>query len=252
MNLGIQNAKGEFIMISSAHASFAPGYVKTLLNAIQTLPAEGVGGVMKTQPLSNSDKANALAFCLSHKFGVGNAKFRIGSLDVVSVDTVPFGLYRRQTLIEVGLYNTKLTRNQDIELSKRLTSRGGKIFLIPTAECYYHSREKLYQFIQNAFKNGYWNILTVKITGTWESLSIRHFIPLVFLMSLILPSLLAIVYPPLLLISALSLLAYFSLAFYISFSRDTSLYFWRVIGFFSLHLFYGVGSLIGLFTNPKS
>ncbi len=68
---------------------------------------------------------------LSSKLGVGNSYFRTGIKEIKEVDTVPFGCYKRNIFGKIGLYNTRLTRNQDIQLNKRLKNNNGKIILIP-------------------------------------------------------------------------------------------------------------------------
>ena len=40
-----------------------------------------------------------------------------------------------------GMYDTRLVRNQDIELNKRIIRGGGKIIIIPDTYCTYLARE---------------------------------------------------------------------------------------------------------------
>ena len=100
--------------------------------------------------------------------------------EITEVDTVPFGCYRKEVFTKYGLYNTKLVRNQDIELNKRIKRGGGKIYLIPDTYCVYYAREKYREIIKNNYLNGKWSILTVYITKTFNSLSVRHFVPMIF------------------------------------------------------------------------
>ena len=66
---------------------------------------------------------------------------------------------------------------------------------------------------RNNYMNGKWNILTVFYTKQFSSLSIRHFIPLLFLLFLFLPVLLSFFYSPLIVITFLSLISYTLCAF---------------------------------------
>lgn len=49
-------------------------------------------------------------------------------LDVRSgyVDTVPFGAFRRDLFDRIGLYDERLTRNQDNELNYRIRKNGAR------------------------------------------------------------------------------------------------------------------------------
>lgn len=254
LNLGIENATGEYILIASAHSSFSKGYISTLVHKISELDnAIAVGGVMQTEVKNETKKSNAIKEILSNKFGVGNAMFRVGTDEVIEVDTVPFGLYKASRLKGIGGYDERLIRNHDIELSKRLLKSGGAIYLIPDAICTYYARETYSGLTQNNFRNGKWNILTVFITKNFGSLSLRHFIPLFFVLSLILPLIAGLIWWPLALASALSFMLYLIAVMYFASTSNTerTTVFHLVYGFFVLHLAYGLGSLIGILTLPK-
>lgn len=254
LNLGIQHATGKYILIASAHSSFSEGYIATLVQQIEELPdAIAVGGVMNTEVKNETNRSMAIKEILSNPFGVGNAMFRVGAKEVMKVDTVPFGLYKASLLKETGGYDERLIRNHDIEMSKRLLRNGGAIYLIPDAVCTYYARETYSGLAKNNYRNGKWNILTVFITKNVGSLSLRHFVPLIFVLSLVLPLFFSLIWWPLGLLSAFSLLMYMMAAFYFSLSADregtTLLH--LLYGFFILHFAYGLGSLNGFFILPK-
>jgi glycosyltransferase involved in cell wall biosynthesis len=254
LNIGIEQAKGEFIMIASAHSAFQIGYIQTLVDSISKLPdAIAVGGNMKTEVKNETLSAVAIQRILSSKFGVGNAMFRVGTEKIMKVDTVPFGLYKANVLKQSGGYDERLIRNHDIELSKRLLRNGGGIYLIPEANCTYFAREHFNELALNNFRNGKWNILTVWITRNFSSLSIRHFVPMIFLLSLMLPTLLSFFFLPFIFIALLSLITYLFALTYVAYKLDkqgTSI--WHLIwGYFVLHCSYGMGSLIGVLIIPK-
>lgn len=254
LNLGIEHATGDYILIASAHSSFSKGYIETLVQKIQMLDnAVAVGGVMKTEVKNSTSTSLTIKAILAHRFGVGNAMFRIGISSDTKVDTVPFGLYRADLLKASGGYDIRLIRNHDIELSKRLLRGGGTIYLTPSAECTYFAREKFGALAKNNYNNGKWNILTVFITKNFGSLSVRHFVPLIFLLSLIIPLLAGLVWWPLALLSAFSFLSYLLAVCYFSFTseRKGTTVIHMIIGFFVLHLSYGMGSMIGILILPK-
>lgn len=253
MNKGIKAAKGEIIMRLDAHATYEKNYFTVLVNALKELGADNVGAVCKTDVLNKTPKTLAIREVLSNKFGVGNSVFRTGVDKVMEVDTVPFGCWKREVFDKYGLYDVRLVRNQDIELNKRILRGGGKICIVPNTYCTYLARETYQGLAKNNFGNGKWNILTVFYTKQFNSLSIRHFIPLLFVLSLIVPTILSLVYTPFLIISLLSLLAYVSLLGMISLKLSINKklnFIYLLTSFLVLHLSYGWGSLMGLIKLP--
>jgi len=254
LNLGVDNASGDYVMIASAHSSFAPKYIEILMNAMDRLNADVVGGFMQTAIKNITPKTKAIKEVLSCKFGVGNATFRVGSEKEELVDTVPFGLYRTELFKEIGGYDNRLIRNHDIELSKRLIAAGKKIYIIPEALCTYYARETFSAIAKNNYRNGLWNLLTVKITKNFSSLSLRHFVPLIFMLSLILPTAFAPLWWPLGLISAASLFCYLLVLCLICarYSMTKKLNFiYLCWTFVVLHFSYATGSLVGIFKPIK-
>lgn len=254
LNIGISHAKGAFILIASAHSRFDTNYISEIMHYFDAgvYEADIIGGSMETVVLNHTVKSLSILEVLSNKIGVGNSLFRLGVDKPTYVDTVPFGIYKTALLKAIGGYDTRLIRNHDIEMSKRITGAGYKILLLPTPKCYYYARETFEELFQNNYKNGYWNIKTVYITRRFASLSLRHFIPFVFLLSLILPVVASLLYPPLLLIAFLSL-ALYSIVILIQALRikseapNTSIAY-CCVGFLTLHFSYGLGSLVGLFS----
>ncbi len=250
MNIGIKASKGDYIFIISAHAKYKKDYFSKLLVEIQRLDVDCVGGVLVTDVKRKNKKSNSIKEILSHKFGVGNASFRTGSSEIKAVDTVAFGCYKKEVFEKYGLYDERLIRNQDIELNKRIINGGGKIYLIPEVECIYFARENFTALAKNNYSNGFWNILTAYYTKTLNSLSLRHFIPLIFVLFLLFPMLLSLLIPKLIYVALFSLSSYLLLVIIISFKlRDSSNSFiYLISSFLTLHLSYGMGSLMGIFS----
>ncbi len=249
MNLGIKESSGDYIIRIDSHTEIPDNYFSELIEWSKKLDADNIGVVCITDVKNKNPKSNSIKKVLGSKLGVGNSYFRTGIKEIKEVDTVPFGCYKRNIFEKIGLYNTRLTRNQDIELNKRLKNSNGKIFLIPNLFCKYFARENFSDIGKNNFGNGFWNVLTVYITKNLSSISVRHFVPLIFIFSLIIPLILILWYPYIGLISVFILILYSLVTISISVKlkdRDSKFYFilWT---FVTLHFSYGFGSLIGLF-----
>lgn len=196
MNLGIKEAKGDVIMRLDAHAIYETNYFSSLVYGLAKYEADNIGAVCKTDVLSKTSKTLAIREVLSNKFGVGNSVFRTGIQGDQEVETVPFGCWKREVFEKYGYYDVRLVRNQDIELNKRIIHGGGKIVIIPDTYSTYLARETYSKLAKNNFGNGKWNILTVFYTGELRSLSVRHFVPLGFVIGLLLPLFLGFFWRP--------------------------------------------------------
>ncbi len=248
MNLGIKHAKGEYIIRLDAHSKYPKDYFTKLVMWSKRLKADNIGGVWQTEVLNKNPTSIAIKKVLSSKFGVGNAHFRTGVQTVLEADTVPFGCYRQEVFKTYGLYDERLTRNQDIELNKRIKHGGGKIYLVPDIHCTYYARETYSALAKNNYANGLWNILTTYYTKNIDALSIRHFIPLLFILSLTLPMVLSLFDYRLIWITVASSLSHFTLITLVSWRlKDNGTDLLEIIkAFYTLHFSYGLGSLSGL------
>ena len=250
MNIGIRASKGDVVMRLDAHASYPTNYFGVLVKKLYELNADNVGAACRTDVLNKTPKTLAIREVLSNRFGVGNSTFRLGVDKVMDVETVPFGCWRRKVFEKYGYYDERLIRNQDIELTKRIIHGGGRICIVPETYCTYLARETFKGLARNNFSNGKWNVLTVYYTRQLKSLSVRHFIPLVFLLSLLLPLFAALFYLPFAFLSSLSLLSYLLVLFCISMSinlRSKISISYLLLSFVVLHLSYGYGSLVGIY-----
>ena len=253
MNAGIKSAQGQIIFRIDAHSLYQPDYFSSLSKRLVELDADNIGVMCKTDVLNKTPKTLAIKEVLSNRFGVGNSKFRIGISEVEEVDTVPFGCWKREVFDKYGLYDTRLIRNQDIELNKRIKRGGGKIYIVPDTYCTYLARETFSALAKNNFANGKWNILTVFYTNNIRSLSIRHFIPLLFVASLLVPSLLTLFYAPFIYVSLSSLILYLLAVSSVCVGlvcRKKLNFFYLIVAFACLHISYGWGSLMAMLKLP--
>jgi len=249
-NLGIRKAVGEIVMIIGAHASIEKDYLSQCVRYLNEYQADNVGGIMVTVPRNNSLLAKAIAIALSSPFGVGNARFRIGSKKPIWVDTVFGGCFRKELFEKLGMFDENLIHSQDLEFNLRLRRQGGKILLVPDIKSYYYSLSDFKSFCRHNFRNGLWAIYPLKFVQHLP-VSVRHLVPLSFVSSLILLGI-GVFFSPI-------FLGMFMLTF--GLYMITNLYFSGKIAlsekkalflvmmpfvFATLHLVYGFGSLLGI------
>jgi len=217
---------------------------------IERTGADQVGGYMTTQPGRDTPTGRAIAAATSCRFGVGNSMFRLSGPEQ-EVDTVPFGMYRREVFDRIGLYDERLVRNQDIELNRRLKRAGGRIIISPRIKLSYFNRATYRGLWQQAYNNGLWNPYTVWLAGS--GLSWRHFIPMLFVLSLFALTFGGLAVRTLWLLLALEIGLYSTVALFYAFTlaqRSRTSPFHVLWAFVVLHFAYGAGSFWGLLTIP--
>jgi len=251
LNIGIRAAKGEFIILLSAHCAIADNYIRVLVRECRETGADVIGAKGYTDTLENSKQAVSIKSVLSDKFGVGNAHYRTDVKGIMEADTVAYGCYRKGIFDEVGLFDERLVRNQDLELNKRIKKHGGKVYLTPDTYFIYYARDNYKDFYRNNFGNGYWSIVTPYILKDFRSESLRHYVPFLFVISVITLLILSFISPVfakldiLIILSYLLLLIGNSIKIKLKRSREATISH-LMAAFIVLHLSYGLGSLKGL------
>ncbi len=253
MNIGVREATGEFIVRIDCHSRFPADYIGKCIEVSLRTGAANVGGYCQTLAGADTAVARGIMLATSSPFGVGNSTFRVSGGVQKEVDTVPFGTFRKSLFAEVGPYDERLVRNQDIELNSRIRESGGKIVISPEIQLSYVNRATLRGIWQQSFNNGLWNPYTVWLTG--GSLHLRHFIPLAFVCGIVALSVGALFRGGVFGIVFLGYLALYSICAFVAARKqepkknlsNTPLV---MIAFISLHLSYGLGSLWGLLTTP--
>jgi len=249
MNIGIKASRGKYIVRLDAHADYVSDYISKCVYYLDTTDADNVGGVIETK--ARSKMGGRIALMLSSKFGVGNSNFRTNG-ESGYVDTVPFGAFRREVFDRVGFYDERLTRNQDNEMNWRIRKNGGKIYMSRDIKLTYYCRDTIGSIARMAVQNGRWNVITMRLCP--GSMGLRHFVPLVFLLSLIvMPILSALLYPFALLFAAEAFLytlldVLFSAKLSFSAENDNPIVAFAVllVLFPVFHVCYGFGSLLGI------
>jgi glycosyltransferase involved in cell wall biosynthesis len=151
LNLGISQAKGDIIVRVDAHSAYPEGYVKKLVQLLESTDAANVGGVML--PIGHTPVQQAIAFAMRHPIGVGDARFHLGNYKGY-VDTVYLGAFRKEIFDKVGLYDTNCRTNEDAELNIRILKQGGKIYLDGSIEVEYLPRDSFAKLAVQYFRYG--------------------------------------------------------------------------------------------------
>lgn len=186
LNAAILAARGEIIARMDAHTEYAPDYLRQCVTALGETGAQNVGGAARTKATGYLQQAISLAY--HSPFSAGGARFHNVEYEG-EVDTVTYGCWRKQTLLDLELFDEELVRNQDDELNLRLTRQGGKIWQSARIRSWYHPRASLAALFRQYSQYGYWKVRVIqkhKLPASW-----RHLVPGAWLGSLVLLLLLA-------------------------------------------------------------
>ena len=244
-NLGLKEAKGEYVFRIDGHSTIENQYIRKCLNGYRKADPKTVcvGGIFSTIAIEGSNEAISLV--LSSPFGVGESKFRY-SKESGYVETIACGLYKKRVFNEVGYFDEHLIRNQDLDLHVRIRKAGYKLYLDPSIRVMYFPRNTLKSMLKQAFLNGEWVMILFKKTP--EALSVRHLVPFIFVLSLVVLAVLSIICRPLVWILLVELLLHLLLGFIFAVRKktDATNTFHMPLYFMLLHIAYGIGSVVGL------
>lgn len=249
-NLGMEKAKGSIIVILSAHSVYQKNYISNCVSHLLESDADNVGGYLNTIGRGFIGQCNAAV--LTSWFGVGGSDFRLSN-ETKYVDTVPFGTFRKSLIDRIGGFNTELPRSEDNEFNYRIRKNGGKILMLSDVEIGYYCRDSVKELTKMGFANG----KGVGYTAIRypDVLKIKYFIPLLFVVSLVVLGLCAIFSVP-----VLKYLFWIELAVYalcdLYFTMKTNIsmkqkavVFWL---FPLFHISYGAGTARGIIAGLKA
>jgi GT2 family glycosyltransferase len=156
LNIGLQHLQTDLKMILGAHSYLRSDYVSKSVAAFDSnKQVECVGGIIINEYQDKTSRNIGLA--MSSPFGVGNATFRTGGKKGL-VDTVAFGMYKKEVFENIGYFNEHLIRNQDDEFNFRLTQNQRKILFDPEIISHYYARGNYNKLFRQYFQYGFWKV----------------------------------------------------------------------------------------------
>ncbi|MFQ3549186.1 MAG: glycosyltransferase family 2 protein [Armatimonadota bacterium] len=172
LNIGINNASGDIIIIAGAHSEYSEDYIYQCITALESTKADNVGGPWIAE--GNTYIQKAIALVHSSPFAVGGAKSHNTNYEGY-VDTVTYGCYKKEIIKKIGMFDEELLKCEDDELNYRLIRSGGKIWQTPKIKLKYYPRASIKSLFKQYFSYGFWKVKFFKKHK--KHASIRHFIP---------------------------------------------------------------------------
>jgi GT2 family glycosyltransferase len=170
-NRGIEAATGEVLFLFSSHGVPDPAYVEQSVKVLQDTGAAGVGG--RYQHLGIDRSSQAIGMAMVSWFGMASPHRSAASR--TEVDTISHPAYVRERLLEVGLFDESLTRNEDYELNYRLRAAGHRLVFDPEIGSVYRPRSGLGAAARQFYWYGRGKAAVIRRHP--RSIRLRHLVP---------------------------------------------------------------------------
>lgn len=244
LNKAIAKAEGQYLVRWDAHTQYAPDYIAQCVAYLEKTRADNVGGPIRL--IGDTPVRQAIKLATTCVFGVGNSQFHYEDHEG-DVDTVYLGAFRKDVFEKVGAFDEELVRNQDDELNYRIILGGGRIYLTPEIRSSYFPRDSLKKLWKQYYQYGFWKVRVIQKHG--RPASLRHWVPGLFVLSLLGGSILSLLSPWGLLLLGPSLGLYLLALSFFTLKTSVAQKFkspWLLATVFViLHLSYGSGFLKG-------
>lgn len=249
LNLGIGAATNEIIVRMDAHSVPSANYVREGIAALQTSGAQVVGMPCRITPGAETRMGRAIAIVVAHPFGIGDAKYRAVDVQTQYVDTVPFGIFRKDLWTRLGGFNEELLANEDYDFYYRVRREGGRVLLDADAHITYFARPNLGALAKQYARYGGWKAQMLKLHP--RSIRVRQVVAPAFVTSLAFFGVLGALWHPAWFALAFVLVAYSSLAVWFALKAarkrgELALAPLIALVFFVVHVTWGSAFLRGL------
>ncbi len=172
LNIGLENARGEFVARMDAHTTYPPDY---LARGVERLRRGDVAWVSGPQlPRGTGKWSRRIALALGTRLGIGGAAFR-NARHELEVDAGYTGVWRRETLLRHGGWDQEWPINEDGELAARIREAGGRIVCIPEMAALYVPRDSLRTLARQYWRYGNYRAKTCRAHP--ESMRRSHLLP---------------------------------------------------------------------------
>lgn len=177
-NIGLAEARAPVVSILSGHVALPADYIRVMLSQLSADMA-GIGG--RAVPVGVDDRSQLIAQVFASRLGNGGASF-MQTGEPRAVESIAFGSYWRERLLEVEGFDERIVRGQDWDLNLRLRAAGHVLWCIPRMEVRYSTRSDFFALWQRQYLAGLWKPYIHR--KNQKPFLWRHWIPALFVAAL--------------------------------------------------------------------
>lgn len=250
-NKALSNSVGDILLRVDAHSRIPVDFIRKNVECI-TAGQKIVGGHRATI-IPPGAYQQVISLAEISRFGAGGALYRNAGKPGY-VDTLAHAAYSRHVFEVVGGYDERLVRTEDNDMHYRMRRAGFRFYYNPEIKSFHTARGNLRGLLKQKYSNGFWIGLTMGIQP--KCFGLRHFIPLFFVVVLLISVLLGLVgahgYFFVFLIGIYLMMALFFSFEAVKKAKPNAKIFCLGLPliFFLIHISYGLGTLIGLILMP--
>lgn len=180
-NIGIKEARGEYVAILGAHSAYNKNYLQACYNELIATNSIACSGRVITQSAFDTLEAKLCEWAMLSQFGVSGNSFRL--MKEGYTHSVNFPVVKKEALLSLGGYNEMLERNQDNDMNQRLIDAGYQLYCTWKTKCFYRPPATLNKLFKYGYRGGFWNAKS--FFAHKKSMRIHHFIPFFFVVALL-------------------------------------------------------------------
>jgi succinoglycan biosynthesis protein ExoA len=259
LNLAIRASRYPIVVRVDAHSELEPSYTERAIADLERTGAANVGGVMKARGRTPFQSAVARAY--NSRFGLGGGSYH-GGAEEGPAESAYLGVFRREVLDEVRLFDESIRRGEDWELNLRIRAAGYAVWFDPALEVTYWPRESWTKLVRQFSATGIWRgelVRRYRGRNPW-----RFFAPPLLVIALALSVILLVLqltealrgWPSLVLsLIYLAPVAYVLLLLLLSFTRGGGPHWsdrWRFFYVLpTMHVSWGAGFIVGILRGAR-
>ena len=188
LNLAIQASQYPIVIRVDAHSVLPADYTHVAVETMMRTDADNVGGVMDARGISPFEQAVARAY--GSKVGLGGTRLHLGGQEGPA-ETVYLGVFNRESILSLGLFDENIKRGQDWELNRRIRDAGGTVWFTPALHVVYRPRSSMRTLARQMFSTGLWRGELSR--RFFKASGLRYFIPPLMVLGSILGTILGLI-----------------------------------------------------------